>query len=67
MNTELDKRAVLRNVMETMNDSDILQMLAFAAGYEAGKASQISSNIFETSYNLKKFTSYQERILWAIL
>lgn len=62
MNTELDKRAVLANLLEKMSDSDTLQMLAYAAGYEAGKISQISSNMFETSYNSQKFINYQGRI-----
>lgn len=55
MNTELNKRDILVNLLKEMNDTDTLQMLAYAAGYEAGKISQISSNRFEEKYNSKKF------------
>lgn len=42
MNPELDKRNLLIKLISVMNDSDTQQVLAYAAGYEAGKISQVS-------------------------
>ncbi len=40
-NIELDNRTILNNLIRGMSDSDTQQMLAYAAGYEAGRVSQI--------------------------
>lgn len=40
MNDELDKRTVLAKLINLMDDSDAQQMLAYAAGYEAGRISK---------------------------
>lgn len=45
MNTELDNRTILVKLIERMSDTDTQQMLAYAAGYEAGRISQNSSNL----------------------
>lgn len=42
MNAELDKRTILVKLIADMSDLDTQQMLAYAAGYEAGKISQVS-------------------------
>lgn len=42
MNTKSDNRAVLAALIEKLDTPDMMQLLAFAAGYEAGKASAIS-------------------------
>lgn len=40
MSTELDNKTTLMKMISNMNDTDTQQMLAYAAGYEAGKISQ---------------------------
>lgn len=40
MNSELDKRNFLIKLISVMNDSDTQQVLAYAAGYEAGRISK---------------------------
>lgn len=47
MNTELDKRATLAKIIKNMSDADTQQMLAYAAGYEAGRISQNHSKCSE--------------------
>ncbi len=42
MSTVLDQRSLLMKLIKTMSDSDARQILAYAAGYEAGKINQIS-------------------------
>lgn len=49
MNTELDSRAILTKLIGRMSDTDVQQMLAYAAGYEAGRTSWISSHTTEQS------------------
>lgn len=61
MNTELDKRAILVNLTRGMNDSDIQQMIAYAAGYEAGKINKNSPNTFEQSYSSKNLLKGSNR------
>lgn len=41
MNTRLDNRAILVNLVKHMDGPDMKQMLAYAAGYEAGKINLI--------------------------
>ncbi len=41
MNTELSNRTILIQLIGRMNDVDAQQMLAYAAGYEAGRISRI--------------------------
>lgn len=41
MNVEMDERRTLVKIVNIMDDSDIQKMLAYAAGYEAGKISQM--------------------------
>ncbi len=55
MNDELDKRTVLARLINLMDDSDAQQMLAYAAGYEAGKISKNVSS--EQSGELSKCTA----------
>lgn len=43
MNGELDSRSMLAKLIEDMSDSDVRQMIAYAAGYENGKVSRVSS------------------------
>lgn len=40
MNIQLDNRSILANLVKRMSDSDAQQIIAYAAGYEAGKISQ---------------------------
>lgn len=40
MNTELDNRAILVKLIEHMSNTDTQQILAYAAGYEAGRISK---------------------------
>lgn len=40
MTTKLDSRAALTELIEKLDAPDMKQILAFAAGYEAGKLSQ---------------------------
>lgn len=47
MSTKLDNRKILVNLIEKLDSSDMNQVLAYTAGYEAGKlvyASNISVN-----------------------
>ncbi len=41
MNTGLSNRTILIQLIRRMNDADAQQMLAYAAGYEAGRISRI--------------------------
>lgn len=50
MNTELNNRTVLAKIVECMNDSDTKQILAYAAGYEAGKINRIHSCTTELTH-----------------
>ncbi len=47
MNTELSNRTILIQLIGRMNDADVQQMLAYAAGYEAGRISRISLHTSE--------------------
>lgn len=47
MNTELSNRTILIQLIERMNDADAQQMLAYAAGYEAGRISRIPLHMSE--------------------
>jgi len=47
MNAGLADRTVLVKLIERMNDTDIKQVLAYAAGYEACKIGQLPSHIKE--------------------
>ncbi len=40
MEAKMDNRGTLVKLIESMNDMDLRQMLAYAVGYEAGKISQ---------------------------
>lgn len=51
MNTELSNRTILIQLIERMNDADAQQMLAYAAGYEAGR---ISRSPLQTSEQPRK-------------
>lgn len=42
MEIALDNRKLLVKMVNEMNDSDMLQVLAYAAGYEAGKTCKMS-------------------------
>lgn len=42
MNTKFDNRKVLMKLIEKLDTPDMMQMLAFAAGYEAGKMNMTS-------------------------
>lgn len=48
MNTKLDQRSMLTEVFKSLDDQDSRQLLAFAAGYEAGKISN-QDNAEDTS------------------
>lgn len=43
MNTKFDNRLALIKIVEKLDTPAIEQILAFAAGYEAGKLEQISN------------------------
>lgn len=42
MSAELDRRNLLEKMVCVMSDSDIRQLLAYTAGYEAGKMKRAS-------------------------
>ena len=42
MEVALDNRSVLIKLINEMNALDVQQMIAYAAGYEAGKTSHVS-------------------------
>ena len=46
MNTELDNKTILKKLIAHMDNADIQQMLAYAAGYEAGKINKDSTENF---------------------
>ena len=50
MNTKFDNRMVLAKLIEKLDTPDMMQMLAFAAGYEAGKMN-LTSDIHESTQN----------------
>lgn len=54
MNTELDNRNMLIKLIECMSHTDIQQMLAYAAGYEAGKISRVSLETSNPLYNITR-------------
>ena len=49
MNTELNNRTILIQLIGRMNDADAQQMLAYATGCEAGRISRISLQTSEQS------------------
>ena len=51
MNTELSNRTILIQLIRRMNDADAQQMLAYAAGYEAGRISRIPLHTSEQPRN----------------
>ena len=40
MSIQLDNRSILSNLVKCMSDSDAQQIIAYVAGYEAGKISK---------------------------
>lgn len=41
MNTKLDDRSLLMKMLESLDEDEFQRILTFAAGYEAGKISQL--------------------------
>jgi len=54
MNTGLNNRTILIKLIEHMSETDTQQMLAYAAGYEAGRISQIALHTSKQSCKLPK-------------
>lgn len=56
MNTKFDHRAALINLIEKMDDSEVRQLLAFAAGYEAAKKERSSDSSTKMLLNAEVLT-----------
>lgn len=57
MEVVLDNRNLLIKLINEMNDLDMRQILAYAAGYEAGKTSCVSLGSVENLRNPPKQTA----------